>query len=212
MENNQSFALKIKKSLLKHRELVENWTILATLAFTGLFTISDIFSDLDEGADILHLGFEGFVAMLSFLGIIVLWRRKISLNEQIASQKKITANAEMAKALAISEALKWKQEASSAIKGLSDAIDNQLTRWQLTAAEKEVALLLLKGLSLKEIASIREVSEKTARAQSFAIYSKSGLGGRAELSAFFLEDLMLPSEPTSKLLESDFPKRPESFM
>jgi hypothetical protein len=33
-------------------------------------------------------------------------------------------------------------------------------------------------------------TEKTARVQSMAIYSKAGLAGRSELSAFFLEDLL----------------------
>jgi hypothetical protein len=30
------------------------------------------------------------------------------------------------------------------------------------------------------------------RQQAIAVYRKSGLAGRAELSAFFLEDLLLP--------------------
>jgi DNA-binding NarL/FixJ family response regulator len=55
-----------------------------------------------------------------------------------------------------------------------------------------VALLLLKGLAHKEIADARETSERTVRQQSLAIYRKAGLSGRAELSAFFLEDLLLP--------------------
>ncbi len=71
-------------------------------------------------------------------------------------------------------------------------IDRQLTKWGLTASEKEIALLLLKGLSLKEIASIRETSERTVRTQSLAIYQKAGINGRAELAAFFLEDLLVP--------------------
>ncbi len=77
--------------------------------------------------------------------------------------------------------------------GLSSAIDAQLTKWRLTVAEKEVAFLLLKGLSLKEVVSVRGTSEKTARVQTIAVYAKSGLSGRSELSAFFLEDLLLPS-------------------
>jgi len=52
----------------------------------------------------------------------------------------------------------------------------------------------LKGLSLKEIAEIRKTSEKTARAQCTPIYEKSGLSGRSELAAFFLEDLLVPKE------------------
>jgi DNA-binding NarL/FixJ family response regulator len=57
-----------------------------------------------------------------------------------------------------------------------------------------VALLLLKGLSLKEIAAVRATSERTIRAQARSVYSKAGLTGRASLSAFFLEDLLAPIE------------------
>lgn len=53
-----------------------------------------------------------------------------------------------------------------------------------------MAFLLLKGMSLKELAELRGTSEKTARAQSMSIYAKAGLSGRSELSAFFLEDLL----------------------
>jgi DNA-binding NarL/FixJ family response regulator len=55
-----------------------------------------------------------------------------------------------------------------------------------------VASLLLKGLSHKEIAEVRRVSEATARQQARAVYKKAGLSGRNELAAFFLEDLLLP--------------------
>jgi len=34
--------------------------------------------------------------------------------------------------------------------------------------------------------------ERTVRQHAVAVYRKSGLSGRAELSAFFLEDLLLP--------------------
>ncbi|MBT8470373.1 MAG: helix-turn-helix transcriptional regulator [Myxococcales bacterium] len=66
-------------------------------------------------------------------------------------------------------------------------------RWRLSPAEKEVALLLLKGLSHKEIAKVRSVTETTARQQARAVYRKAGLSGRHDLAAFFLEDLMLPT-------------------
>jgi DNA-binding CsgD family transcriptional regulator len=80
------------------------------------------------------------------------------------------------------------------VKGLGAAIDAQFDRWGLTAAEREVAMLMLKGLSHKEIAAVREASERTVRQQARAIYAKANLSGRAALSAFFLEDLLLPAE------------------
>ena len=58
----------------------------------------------------------------------------------------------------------------------------------LSVAEKETALLLLKGLSHKEIASVRNVSEGTARQQATAVYRNAGVSGRNDLAAFFLED------------------------
>jgi len=36
--------------------------------------------------------------------------------------------------------------------------------------------------------------ERTARQHAIAVYRKAGLSGRAELAAFFLEDLLLPRE------------------
>jgi len=62
-------------------------------------------------------------------------------------------------------------------------------------------------MSLKEIAEIRNTAEKTARVQSMAVYSKSGLGGRSELSAFFLEDLLVPLESGTEVA-NDIQNRP----
>jgi DNA-binding CsgD family transcriptional regulator len=89
---------------------------------------------------------------------------------------------------------RWRTESRALLEGLGTAIDAQFTRWNLTDAEREVALLLLKGLSTKEIAAVRAGSERTVREHARAIYSKAGLTGRAALSAFFLEDLLAPIE------------------
>lgn len=89
---------------------------------------------------------------------------------------------------------RWRSEARSYLDGLGRAINEQFSRWNLTEAEREVALLLLKGLSIKEIASVRATSERTIREQARSIYTKAGLTGRAALSAFFLEDLLAPIE------------------
>ena len=56
----------------------------------------------------------------------------------------------------------------------------------------EIALLMLKGLSHREIAVTRDTSERTIRQQAQSVYAKTNLSGRAALSAFFLEDLLLP--------------------
>ena len=87
----------------------------------------------------------------------------------------------------------WRASAERALEGLGAAIAAQFAAWGLTPAERDVALMLLKGRSHKEIAYTSGRSERTVRQHAVAVYDKSGLGGRAELAAFFLEDLMLPA-------------------
>ncbi len=86
----------------------------------------------------------------------------------------------------------WRDSARRALEGLGEAVDEQFRAWGLTPAEREVALLLLKGYSHKHVARATDRSERTARQHAAAVYQKAGLSGRAELAAYFLEDLMLP--------------------
>ena len=48
------------------------------------------------------------------------------------------------------------------------------------------------------IANLRATSERTVRQRAKDVYRKAGLSGRAELSAFFLEDLLLSSNHTDE--------------
>lgn len=86
----------------------------------------------------------------------------------------------------------WRASAEGALEGLARAIDRQFDAWQLTPAEREVAMLLLKGHGHKQAAALTGRSERTTRQHAVAVYQKAGLGGRAELAAFFLEGLLLP--------------------
>ena len=85
--------------------------------------------------------------------------------------------------------------ARQALAGFGRAIDAQFRAWQLTPAEREVALLLLKGYSHKAIARHTDRSDATVRQHATAIYQKAGLSGRAELAAYFLEGIPLPDGP-----------------
>ena len=89
----------------------------------------------------------------------------------------------------------WNREMTGRLRELGAAIQAQFRAWGLTPAEQDVGLLMLKGFSHKEIARLRATSEATIRQQAASIYDKAGLGGRAALSAFFLEDLLLPEPP-----------------
>ncbi len=146
---------------------------------------SDVTFDLLSGASVAHLALEAGACVVSVAGVIALWRRFLSVRRE---SEALWSDLDAARAAAA----RWRTEAQDHLGGLGAAIDRQFARWSLTRAEADVGLLLLKGLSLKEIADQRATSERTVRQQALAIYRKSGLGGRAELSAFFLEDLLLP--------------------
>ncbi|NQZ79457.1 MAG: LuxR family transcriptional regulator [Colwellia sp.] len=85
-----------------------------------------------------------------------------------------------------------KEKLDEKLNSLSQHIEQEFVKWGLTPTEKEIALMLLKGLTFKEIAEVRCKSERTVRQQAGAIYAKSSLSNRSDLSAYFLEDFMTP--------------------
>lgn len=164
---------------------VERISVTVLLAVVALFMGFDIYSDSGNDATAGHIFVECVAALLAVVGICLLWLKTLSLRTEVHQHRESLRAAE-------ANAQRWKSENAKFIGGLSAAIDREFVSWSLTETEKEVALLLLKGLSLKEVADVRGKSERTVRQQALAVYSKSGLGGRAELSAYFLEDLLAP--------------------
>jgi len=164
----------------------ERLVISVVLVLLIFFSVSDYFEDRAGGASSAALFNDVSDTFLPLVLLIYIWR----LSPLSLRRKTMRLESDLANKSA--DLHHWKAKAASHLKGLSMSIDEQLDRWQLTRAEKEVALLLLKGFSLRELALLRGTSERTVRQQATRIYNKAGLQGRAELSAFFLEDLMLP--------------------
>lgn len=71
-------------------------------------------------------------------------------------------------------------------------MQKQFDAWQLTASEQDVVIMMLKGLSFREIAELRETREKTVRQQASSVYRKAGVTSRNELAAWFFEDMLEP--------------------
>ena len=82
----------------------------------------------------------------------------------------------------------------SALKAASGAFAELMTQhfdeWGLTASERDVAILAVKGFSISEIAAMRERRDGTVKAQLNAIYRKADVSGRAQLVSLFVEELM----------------------
>ena len=158
-------------------------------AIVGGFTAWDIFGDYKTGSSISHIFLEGLIVVTS---IVFLARTIYFLSQKNANTYKELLDSQKEALLLREDNQKYREESKKFLEGISALIDRQFVEWELTHSEKEVAMLLLKGLSHKEIAEIRSTSEKTARQQAAQIYEKAKLEGRAQLSAFFLEDLLLP--------------------
>ena len=159
--------------------------IAGVLGLVSILMLGDIFMDLVGGSSTQHILVEGMVLLLSLAGLFYLISQYVQIRK---ANLELQMNLERTR----EDMRSWKQDAEKYLHGLGEAIDKQMTKWGFTPAEKEIGILLLKGFSFKEIADIRSTSERTTRQQSLEIYRKSGLSGRAEFSAFFLEDLLLP--------------------
>jgi DNA-binding NarL/FixJ family response regulator len=73
-----------------------------------------------------------------------------------------------------------------------EIMQRQFDAWALTSSEQDVVLALLKGLSFREVAELRDTREKTVRQQATSVYKKAGVAGRHELAAWFFEDMLEP--------------------
>ena len=160
--------------------------VIVILAATVVLTSIDVIADLSEGSSWLHVSIEVSVIILASISSLLLIKRVAhELKEKIRLQKVSLQETQIALE-------RYRKEAQALLNGLAVQIDKQFSHWNLSEAEKDIGLMLIKGLSLKEIAEARNVKEKTIRQQCLSLYRKSGLAGRAELAAFFLEDLLLP--------------------
>jgi DNA-binding NarL/FixJ family response regulator len=146
---------------------------------------ADMASDWHAGHSALHLSLEALAGLLALAGVGLFVRHARELHRHAAALDRDLSSCR-------AEADRWRSEAQQALRGLGAQIDRQFERWELTTAEREVGLLLLQGLSHKEIAARRQTGVGTVRQQALAIYQKSQVGGRAGLAAFFLRDLRLP--------------------
>jgi DNA-binding CsgD family transcriptional regulator len=170
----------------RHHTIALAWPVTLFIVIS-LFVAADMAADIHDGVGGLHLGLEIFALSLCLAGV---WGTGVQLRRALRRTHDLQRDLDGTRA----DLARWRGEAQGLLRGLGAAIETQFKRWDLSPAECDVALLILKGLSYKEVADARTTSESTVRHQALAIYRKAGLAGRAEMSAFFLEDLLLPRD------------------
>jgi len=149
---------------------LRNYYPALVLAAAMVFFAYDIIADLlDDSESLLHIGVESvvFVAISTVLF------------------------AELRRVGRLQSAVRAEQSKTARLSGeLLTVMRSQFEAWELSPSESDVALLLIKGLSMREISEARSVKEKTVRQQATSVYAKTGCAGRHELAAHFIEDLM----------------------
>jgi len=163
----------------------------------GCFGLLTAFGIVSEGGNFTLLDFiDDTLATLltigSAVGIALLLQRMQAQHEE---QLALLRDLDFARA----EGEGWRSKVQSHLAGLKGAMDQQFQAWGMTAAEREVGLLILKGLSHKEIAALRATTDATVRQQAQSIYRKAGLPGKTAFSAYFLEDLFVSAGVASDL-------------
>jgi DNA-binding NarL/FixJ family response regulator len=150
--------------------MIKKYLPATVLMLAMLFFVYDIVSDvIADGDSMAHIGIELAVFIAISFVLFGELRHVKSLDREIRHERSKSAR----------------------LAGeLLTVMQQQFSDWGLSPSESEVALLLIKGLSMKEIAEARQVKEKTIRSQATSIYTKCGYAGRHELSAHFIEDLM----------------------
>lgn len=167
--------------MYKHR--TKETVLILIFTIVVVASGADLVTDLSHGADAEHMIKETIIVSLSILAIAWLMRGLHQQRLEIRSLQQELETAHHSQAHA-------KKYVLEARKTLASVVSRQFSEWQLTGSESEVGWLLLKGLSLKEIAIVRSTQEKTVRQQASSIYKKAGVNGRAAFSAWFIEDIL----------------------
>jgi len=148
------------------------------LILSVVFFIFDVASDVYERIiassapsllDLTHLFFEVFSAGALILAIRILVRQLRWLQERNTQQ---------------SESLRF-------LRGEMDSyVHGKFDEWSLTSAERDIAMYMLKGLSIAEIAAARSTAEGTVKAQTSNIFRKTSVASRMELMSLFLDEFL----------------------
>jgi DNA-binding CsgD family transcriptional regulator len=171
--------------------------LLMLVAGLGLALAVDVVADLLAMGEVIHVAVEILMALLIIRTLIILMRASMAerrtrrrLEHAVARLDDEVSVLRRHEAELHATVVELRASASEAASGLAQIVDRTFAAWGLSPVEAQVGFLLLKGFSTKEIAGIRGTSERTVRDQAQAVYRKAGLAGRAELAAWFLEDLL----------------------
>ena len=143
--------------------------LVALQALACAFFLVDLVGDIATDGIGPHLVIEGMAALALIVAVVL---GALQVRTLIAAARRNEA-------------------AVAAARGaLADLIRLRFEEWRLTAAESDVALFVLKGFDISEIAQLRGSATGTVRAQLARVYAKADVDSQSGLIALFLEELI----------------------
>ncbi|VAW71553.1 hypothetical protein MNBD_GAMMA13-1549 [hydrothermal vent metagenome] len=157
--------------------------LIIMFAIVVVTSTIDFVTDISSGAASGHIVRESIAGGISILAIawLLLDLRQQKLEIKALKQELKTVNYSQNQP---------KEYVLEVRHKLGTVVTQQFSEWMLTGSETEVGWMLLKGLSLKEIAILRNTQEKTVRQQASSLYKKAGVSGRHAFSAWFIEGIL----------------------
>lgn len=149
------------------------WSLLAVQGLCCAYFLADVLGDFVFPSVFVGLGdsdfIEALVTIALFLGFAFTvheLRQVLSRQTHLEDQIRVASGA------------------------FTEVLEARFHAWSLTAAEREVAILAIKGFSISEMAKLRDTKQGTIKAQCASLYRKADVGSRLQLLSVFLDDLM----------------------
>lgn len=149
------------------------WSLFALQAICCAYFLMDITWDLLWPTSVNRLAdsdvLEALVSIALFFGLAFTGnelRLILTRQDQLEDQIKVASGA------------------------FTEVMEARFQSWSLTSAEREIAILAIKGFSIAEMANLRKTKQGTVKAQCASVYRKADVAGRLQLLSIFLDDLM----------------------
>lgn len=152
-----------------HRAVWLRALLVALQGLAAVFFVADMTTEVMRDGFVIHNALEAAATLALIAGVVL---GVVEIRSLIHRAK--AADTALARA----------------VTSFSDLVRQRFDDWDLTTAEREVALLVLKGLETAEIADLRNTATGTVRAQVSRVYEKSGKSTRGQFVASFIDVLI----------------------
>ena len=127
----------------------------------GLFGVLMAIELIGESEPVTVLSLSGDILETALLVLAIGCATFFSVEFRELRRDHSVIRADLAKATLNGE--RWRKEAQAHLEGLGAAIQQQFREWRLSEAESDIAALMMKGFSHKEIAGLRNSTAATVR-------------------------------------------------